>query len=182
VERGEVPLKWQQAVHAARKLPRQQKAAMLAESRAHWANSFFLGAVAASEWIVFPVVFSGFPVSISAAVLLIGGFFYGMAWATWRYPSVLNLPNREAYRSLLEADQREVIERHVGPFFYWTALIWMVAGAFLIGVAGTEGIEEDLALAAVLIGHLLAAAADGGLAIYFLFIRAQEEVDRLRKG
>ncbi len=57
----------------------------------------------------------------------------------------------------------------------------MVAGAFLVGVAGMEEIEEDLALVAVLLGPLLAAAADGGLAIYFLFIRAQEEVVRLRE-
>jgi hypothetical protein len=155
---------------------------MLAESRAHWANALFLSAVAAPEWIIFPAAFPVLPVSISAAALLIGGFFYGMAWATWRYPSMLNLPSREAYRSLPEADQRRVIERHIGPFFYWTALIWMVAGAFLIGVAGTEGIEEDLALAAVLAGSLLAAVADGGLAIYFLFIRAQEEVDRLKEA
>ena len=36
---------------------------------------------------------------------LLGGFFYGMTWATWRYPSVLNLPSQEAYRSLPESDQ-----------------------------------------------------------------------------
>lgn len=155
---------------------------MLEESRAHWANALLLGAIAASEWIVSPAAFSGLPVSISAAALLIGGFFYGMAWTTWRYPSMLNLPNQEAYRSLPDADQREVIEKHVGPFFYWTALIWMVTGAFLIGVAGTEGIEGNLSIAATLVGLLLAAAADGGLAIYFLFIQAQEEVGRLREG
>ncbi len=155
---------------------------MLAESRAHWANALFLSAIAASEWIVFPAAFSGLSVPLSATTLLIGGFFYGVAWATWRYPSVLNLPSQEAYRFLPEADQRGVIERHVGPFFYWTALIWMVVGAFLVGVAGMEGIEEDLALAVTLIGPLLAAVADGGLVIYFLFMRAQEEVDRLREG
>lgn len=154
---------------------------MLAESRAHWANAILLGTIAASEWIVFPAAFSGLPVPVSAAALLIGGFFYGMAWATWRYPSTFNLPNQEAYRSLSSASQREVIERHVGPFFYWTALIWMAAAALLVGPLGTEGIGETLSLAAMLVGPLLAAAADGGLAIYFLFVRAQEEASRLRE-
>lgn len=79
---------------------------MLAESRAHWADALCLSAVAAPEWIVFPAAFLGLPVPFSAAALLIGGFFYGMSWATWRYPSVLNLPSHEAYRSLPESDQR----------------------------------------------------------------------------
>lgn len=149
-------------------------------SRAHVINILLIGATAVLEWGVYAEMLASHAVPLSAVALLVAAFFYGLVGAVQRYPSLLNLPNQDAYDALLQADQQEVIEQCVAPFFYWSAAAWMVTSVLLAGATGAEGIGEGAAIAVTFTSLLLASITDGGLAIYFLVLRAPEKVEELQ--
>lgn len=152
------------------------------KSRAHVVNVLLVGATAVLEWGVYAEMLAGRAVPLSVVALLVGAFFYGFAGVTRRFPSLLNLPNQDAYNALPEADQRKVINQYVCPFFYWSASVWMGVAVLLVGMTSMDGIGEGPTLAAVLTSLIVTSIADGGLAIYFLFLRAPQKVDALQES
>jgi len=149
----------------------------MARTRAHYVNGFllitslFVGIGAYSELLprrLAPVPLIMFP----AAIVL-----YGIAWTVRRYPSILNVPNQEAYDELPEQDQQKVAAC-TEPFFYWSVPLW---GGFFVVVFGAEGVDIPEP-AVILITAVIVSIVEGALAIRFLFLQTSQKVSDLQEA
>lgn len=149
----------------------------MTRSPAHYVNAFlliasaFVGIGAYSELLprrLAPVPLITFP----AAIVL-----YGIAWAVRRYPSILNVPNQEAYDELPEQDQQKVAAC-TEPFFYWSVPLW---SGFFIAMFGVEGVAIPEP-AVILIAAVIVSIVEGALAIRFLFLQTSQKASDLQEA
>lgn len=151
------------------------------ERIAHVANGFLGLACAIGEWGLYAERLGDRAVPITGIAVLVASVPYGGAWLIHRVPSLLNVPNQDAYDALSTTDQREVVAG-TRPFFFWSATIWMGAAMLFSGATEAAKIGERATLAILVVGPLLAGMLDGVLAIYVLFLRAPRELEDLRRS
>lgn len=115
-------------------------------------------------------------IPVSLITVLVAIVLYGIAWALYRYPSILNVPNQAAYDALPDRDRRKVVAC-VARFFYCSVPLW--TGFFVVVLnAEAAALPEP---ATILVSAVVVSIVEGALAIRFLFLQTSRKVSELQE-